>query len=649
MSRSTKLPILNSGNKSNGRLAIVDYDKCKPTKCNKECMKKCPPNQSGKKCITIGDIEDIDLSLLKGSNVEIEKRNEHDNNKKKAIIANSLCIGCAQCVTFCPYSAISIVNLPRELTIDKQIVSYGENSFRVYMGPHIKKGSCMGILGSNGLGKSTLIKMLSGDIKLDLVSKKKLLGGTELYSYLTQLSNDKLVVSYKPQDVSIFNRKKYGKQSVSQLLEKIPDNVRIMMDLNKLKNRLMSQLSGGETQRLIIALVCSKNAQSYLFDEPTAFLDIKQRIITGSLIQTKVESSYVVLIEHDLCIFDYISDYVFSLYGEKGAYGVVSSLNSTFNGINNYLEGYLPTENIRFRDKPIKFKIATLDDDVLTTRVEFKYGQCNFSYNANENENENENKNVSNDPLQINQDLNITDFKLTIDAGTFSTSEITLLVGENGTGKSTMIKLLAGIIKIDGFERPDMRVSIKEQEVYVDSDESVHDYIYKKIGNTLYNHEFKTNVLSSLGVENLFDLVVKNLSGGQMQRVAITVCLGTSADIYLLDEPSAYIDVEDRLNVAHMLRHFAMFNKKSIFLVEHDIIMATSACDKVVVFTGNPGVKCKASSPVDIKTGINQFLEILDVTMRRDKYSGSGRPRINKKDSSKDREQKKSGQYFIID
>lgn len=621
MSRTIK-PIFLISDKSNGRLAIVDYDKCKPTKCNKECMKRCPPNQNGKQCITIGDIEDI------GCSTQINQLQEKGNTKR-AIISNSICIGCGLCVSMCPYSAISIVNLPRELSVDKQFVSYGENSFRIYMGPHIKKGSCIGIIGSNGLGKSTLIKVLSGDTKLDLIEKKQLLGGTELYAYLTQLANNKLVVSYKPQDISVFNRNRFGRQSVSQLLDKIPEDIRIRMDLDKLKNRQMNQLSGGETQKLIISLACSKNAHAYLFDEPTAFLDIKQRLISGSLIQEKVESSYVVLIEHDLCIFDYVSDYVFAIYGEKGAYGVVSSLSNTFNGINNYLEGFLPTENVRFRDKPIKFKIATLDEDV-SKRVEFKYGHCSFSY--------------KNDDTDTNKDS----FKLEIEKGTFSTSEVILLIGENGTGKSTMIKILAGLIKVDGFDRPDMRVSIKDQEVYVDSDMTVHDYIYHKIGNTLYNQEFKTGVLNPLAIDKLFDLTIKNISGGQIQRVAIAICLGTSADIYLLDEPSAYIDVEDRLNVAYILRHFAMFNKKSIFLVEHDIIMATSACDKVIVFTGNPGIDCRASSPVDIKTGINQFLEILGVTMRRDKLN-SGRPHINKKDSTKDREQKKSGQYFIVD
>lgn len=397
------------------------------------------------------------------------------------------------------------------------------------------------------------------------------------------------------------------------------------MQLDKLSSRLVKQLSGGEIQRLLISIASSKDAQSYLYDEPTAFLDIKQRIAASNIIQENVDRSYVVLIEHDLCIFDYISDYVMALYGEKGAFGVISSLYNTLNGINNYLEGYLPAENIRFRDQPVKFKPITLEDEFID-RTEYRYSECSYSYTGD------------------------TDgFKLIVEPGSFSTSEVILLIGENGTGKSTMIKMIAGMIKPDGLDMPELCVSVKEQEVYVDSPLTVRDYIYKKIGNTLYLQDFKVNVLTPLGVEKLFDLTVKDLSGGQMQRIAITVCLGAQADIYLLDDPSAYIDVEDRIVISKILRKFAYLSKKTIFLVEHDMIMATSTCDKVVVFTGKPGLSCTASSPTDLKTGINNFLKILDVTMRKDTFSGTGRPRINKKDFVRDREQKLKGEYFIIE
>lgn len=584
--------------KATYRIGIVDYDKCKPNKCNKECTKKCPPNQSGKKCIYIEDVEDIG---------------------KKAIIANGLCIGCGACAKVCPFNAIQIVNLPHELTNDKTLISYGENSFRVYMRPHLKKGYCMGIIGSNGLGKTSIIKILSGDHVINVKEKKKLLSGSETFSYLEKLYNKKIKVSYKPQDITLFRRKE-GDRSVQEYLDLMTDDILINMGLHKLANRTINQLSGGETQRLLISIKCGEKADSYLFDEPTAFLDIKQRIIAGKLIQEKCANAYLILIEHDLCIFDYVSDYVMALYGNKGAYGVISSISTTLEGINNYLEGWLPTENIKFRDKPIKFRSIEMKDEILV-RSEYSYETCIHNYNNG-------------------------GFNLEIEGGKFSTSEITLLIGENGTGKTTMIQILAGIIKTN-VETPELSMSMKKQDVHENSNETTFDYIYKKIGNMLYDGNFKNIVVTPMNIESLYDLTVNTLSGGQMQRVAITICLGKNADLYLLDEPSAYIDVEDRITISRVLKQFIYTNKKSMFLVEHDLIMATCICDKVIVFTGEPGVNCKALSPLDIKSGINKFLSILGVTMRKDK--NTGRPRINKTNSQQDKEQKKAGEFFIIE
>jgi ATP-binding cassette subfamily E protein 1 len=131
-----------------------------------------------------------------------------------------------------------------------------------------------------------------------------------------------------------------------------------------------------------------------------------------------------------------------------------------------------------------------------------------------------------------------------------------------------------------------------------------------------------------------------------MQRVGIILALGMAADVYLIDEPSAYLDVEQRMAAAKAIRRYILNTKKTAFIVEHDFIMATYLADKVVVFEGEPSLECLATTPTDLLPGFNRFLASLEITFRRDPQNF--RPRINKLNSTKDREQKLSGNYFFI-
>merc|ERR1712072_1449420 len=140
---------------------------------------------------------------------------------------------------------------------------------------------------------------------------------------------------------------------------------------------------------------------------------------------------------------------------------------------------------------------------------------------------------------------------------------------------------------------------------------------------------------------------VQNLSGGELQRCAIVLCLGTPADIYLIDEPSAYLDSEQRIAAAKVIKRFIMHAKKTAFIVEHDFIMATYLADRVIVYEGTPSLACTATAPQQLLTGMNQFLKTLAVTYRRDPENF--RPRINKLDSVKDVEQKQAGNFFFMD
>ena len=240
-------------------------------------------------------------------------------------------------------------------------------------------------------------------------------------------------------------------------------------------------------------------------------------------------------------------------------------------------------------------------------------------------------------------------FQLSVKAGGFDTSEIIVLLGQNGTGKTTFIRLLAGQTQPDdtNIQLPKLNISYKPQKISPKFEGTVQELLESKI-KTMFNHpQFNTDVLKPLNIQPLLTHKVKTLSGGELQRVALVLCLGKPADVYLIDEPSAYLDAEQRIIASKVIKRFIMHTKKTAFIVEHDFIMATYLADKVVVYEGQPAQKCTANPPTPMVEGMNQFLKSLDITFRRDPENF--RPRINKKDSQKDQEQKREGKYFYTE
>lgn len=245
-------------------------------------------------------------------------------------------------------------------------------------------------------------------------------------------------------------------------------------------------------------------------------------------------------------------------------------------------------------------------------------------------------------------DKSDTSFTLEIKEGSFTDSEIIVMLGENGTGKTTFIKMLAGRLKPDNEDSmPELKISYKPQTISPKFDSTVRNLLFKNLGTSWQHSQFQTDVFKPMKIEQLLDYDVKTLSGGELQRVAITLSLGKPADIYLIDEPSAYLDSEQRMIVAKVIKRFILHSRKTAFIVEHDFIMATYLADKVIVYSGIPSVKCIASQPQSLVTGMNQFLKQLDVTLRRDKTNF--RPRINKYQSQMDVQQKHYGNYFHHD
>jgi len=593
------------------RIAIVSTDKCKPKRCRQECKKSCPVVRMGKLCIEVTPSDKI------------------------ATISESLCIGCGICVKKCPFEAVAIINLPSNL--EKCTTHrYSQNSFKLHRLPIPRPGEVLGLVGTNGIGKSTALKILAGKQKPNLgryVSPPdwtEILAyfrGSELQNYFTKILEDDLKAVIKPQYVDQIPRAVKG--SVQSLLDKKDelkkqDEVCDILDLVKVKGRSVEDLSGGELQRFACAMVCIQDADIFMFDEPSSYLDVKQRLNAARAIRDLLAGNkFIIVVEHDLSVLDYLSDYVCVLYGVPGAYGVVTMPFSVREGINIFLDGFVPTENLRFREDALVFKV---------------------SENATE---EDVKRMTSYDYPTMSKTLGT--FKINVTEGKFSDSEILVLLGENGTGKTTFIRMMAGKLEPDtgSGEVPALNISFKPQKISPKHQGTTRQLLHDRIREAYVHPQFVADVMRPLKIDDIIDQEVQNLSGGELQRVALALCLGKPADVYLIDEPSAYLDSEQRLVAAKVIKRFILHAKKTGFVVEHDFIMATYLADRVIVFEGSPSVETTANSPQSLLSGMNKFLEQLRVTFRRD--PNNYRPRINKMNSIKDCEQKLSGNFFFLE
>lgn len=584
----------------------MDKELCQPKKCGLECIKYCPVNKSGADCIIL--------------NEEI----------KKAQIDEDICNGCGICVKVCPFEAITIVNLATELGTDK-MHQYGKNSFRLYRIPTPKKGEVVGLLGRNGMGKSTVVNILSGNLKPNLGDYEnppewdqilKRFAGTELKDHFEKIKNQTIKAAIKPQQV--YNISQVFDGTAKQLLDKYDQrgaatDLIKQLDLVNSMEHHVKELSGGELQRLSVAAAASRDADFYFFDEPSSYNDVFQRRGVARVIHGLAnQGKSVMVVEHDLTLLDFLSDYIEILYGEPAAYGIVSGILSTKVGINVFLDGYLPNENVRFRDKKFSFDVSTSHDD-------FEKGEVLITYPA----------------LKRNYPA----FSVGVEPGQVRRGEVMGIMGANALGKTTMMKMIAGVEKPDeGTVDKSVTISYKPQYISNDYDVEVISVLDKANEGPIFGSIEEEQIVDPLKIKKLYNKSIRNLSGGELQKVAVATCLLKKADVYALDEPSAFLDVEDRIAIAKFIQRFVRSYAKSAIIIDHDIQLMDLISDTMVIFEGESGKHGQGTSPMSKADAMNRFLNSLDITFRRDEHTL--RPRVNKADSRLDKQQKDTGNFY---
>ncbi len=550
------------------RIAVVDREVCIKEKCGYVCVNVCPVNRMGEECIVIDEYA-------------------------YPLISEELCIGCSICVKKCPVQCIDIINLTKELP--PRVYSYGVNSFRVHGIALPKAESIVGFIGRNGIGKTTIIKILSNELKPENLDKLPI----EVREYFKNIEDKKLTLSVKPQYID--------KLKKDVKVEKLLNALGISLEgFEHLKDRKLNQLSGGELQKLAIKIAMEKEADLYFFDEITNFLDIGERLSTALKIKRfhEEKGKAIIVVEHDLAILDYLSDYVYVFYGEEDVYGVVSTIKNARNGINEYLAGYLKAENLRFRNYEISF--SSFAERERKSEIFLSFPSIKVKFEG---------------------------FELFVEGGEIRKGEVIGIVGRNGIGKTTFMKELLKHLS------QNLSVSYKPQYI------TPSPHLVKEVLSKDLDREVLERCKRMLNIRPvLMEKKLNQLSGGELQRIAIAKALSLKADLYLLDEPTAYLDIEQRVALASLLNSFVNEFEKPVFVIDHDIIFIDKVSSRILRFSGEPGIRGKGEKIEEKREGMNKFLRDVGITMRRDK--DSNRPRINKPESVVDRRQREEGNYY---
>lgn len=193
--------------------------------------------------------------------------------------------------------------------------------------------------------------------------------------------------------------------------------------------------------------------------------------------------------------------------------------------------------------------------------------------------------------LQINQRQILDDISLTIKPG-----EIITLIGPNGSGKTSLVRALLGLIELDQgtlHKKDKLVVGYMPQQLFIDAVLPMTVKRFLKMGLQVAEDEIRV-VANNLAVEALLDQAVQSVSGGEFQRILLTRAILRKPDLLVLDEPAQGVDINGQQQLYQLISKVRDDIGCGVLMVSHDLHLVMEATDHVLCLnthiccTGHP-------------------------------------------------------------
>lgn len=436
----------------------------------------------------------------------------------------------------------------------------------------ISQGECIAVIGGSGCGKSTLTRVinglipaffygeLNGDVIIDGKNIKKLMSW-EIGAMVGNVFQDPRSQFFSNE---VAGEIAFGCENLGLTHEEIIKRVFTTakeMEIEELLNKSIYTLSYGMRQKVAICSAKAMEPQIYVFDEPSANLDLNGTYILSELIKKlKKEGKTVIISEHRLFYLSHIVDrYVLMENGKIiRNYSTEEMKRQDFKTLNEMGLRTLSFQNISIPPKEEQY--STQFYPIKISKLCKKFGN-----------------NV------LFQDLSFQ----------YNGCEIIALVGSNGVGKSTLGKIIAGLMKetsgkilFDGIEKKYKKRIGRVWYIPQDLDsqlfgENLVDELTTGLKNSESNKEKALELLKKLGLFLLRDKHPATLSGGQKQRLVLGVAMMRDVPMIILDEPTSGLDFNSMEKVRLLIQEQ---QKKGIkfFIISHDIEFIARTCNRVL-------------------------------------------------------------------